>query len=307
MVRPDSTSSQPAESSPAAIIDLHTHTTASDGALSPAELVVLAKQCGLAALAITDHDTFDGYEQAVPLARDAQLHLLRGIELNSRLNFEHKRDDRSVHLLGYWPSDQPSTEFLNWLESEREYRRNRNRKLVEALQSRGVNIDLEEVEARGGSLTGRVHFARVLVDKAYARNHEDAFSKYLGETAPTYVERQSETTENAIRRIREAGGIPALAHPVRLSLSFDRERKLLLHLKTAGLLALEIYHSEHPPELQAHYRQLAEELDLLPTGGSDFHGAPKPNVALGTGIDGNVRVPLEFLDRMNQPLTMRRV
>jgi 3',5'-nucleoside bisphosphate phosphatase len=298
---------EPPESSHAALVDLHAHTTASDGSLSPAELVSLAKRRGLAALAVTDHDTFDGYEQALPFARDAGLDVVRGIELNSRLKFSHRRDDRSVHLLGYWPSDQASGEFMNWLESEREYRRSRNRRLVQALQSRGIDIALEEVEARGGSLTGRVHFARVLVDKAYAQSQEDAFRRYLGEDAPSYVERQSETTENAIRRIRAAGGIPALAHPIRLSLSPDNERDLLLQLKDAGLLALEIYHSEHPPELQAHYRQLAEEFDLLPTGGSDFHGAPKPEIELGTGMNGNVRVPREFLDRMKQPLTMRRV
>jgi 3',5'-nucleoside bisphosphate phosphatase len=298
---------EPPESSQAALIDLHAHTTASDGTLSPAELVRLAKLRGLAALAVTDHDTFDGYDQAVPFAREAELDLVRGIELNSRLNFSNHRDYRSAHLLGYWPSEQPSTEFVNWLKREREERRSRNRRLVHALQSRGVDITLEEVEKRGGNLTGRVHFARILVEKAYARDHEDAFRKYLGETAPSYIERQSETTENATRRIRAAGGIPALAHPIRLSLSRDKERELLTKLKDAGLLALEIYHSEHPPELQAHYRQLADELELLPTGGSDFHGAPKPNIDLGTGMNGNLRVPREFLDRMKQPLTMRRV
>jgi 3',5'-nucleoside bisphosphate phosphatase len=299
--------SEPPESSQAALIDLHAHTTASDGTLSPAELVALAKRRDLAALAVTDHDTFDGYDQALPFARAAGLDLVRGIELNSRLNFSNHRHFRSVHLLGYWPSEQPSTEFINWLESEREDRRSRNRRLVKALQRRGVDITLEEVEERGGSLTGRVHFARTLVEKAYARDHEDAFHKYLGESAPSYVERQSETTESAIRRIRGAGGIPALAHPIRLSLSRDKEHELLIRLKDAGLLALEIYHSEHPPELQVHYRQLADKLELLPTGGSDFHGAPKPNIDLGTGMNGNLRVPREFLDRMKQPLTIRRV
>lgn len=286
--------------SPAALIDLHAHTTASDGTFSPAELVSLAKQLDLNALAITDHDTFAGYEEAVPFAREAALDLVRGIELNSRLHFAGKREERSVHMLGYWPVDPPTAEFSAWLENERQDRRNRNRRLAETLAQRGIDISLEEVEARGRSLAGRVHFARILVDKGYARNHEDAFRRYLGEGAPSYVERQSETTEDVIRKIRASGGIPALAHPIRLSLSRDRERDVLLHLKDAGLLALEIYHSEHPPELQAHYRQLAEELQLLPTGGSDFHGAPKPDIQLGAGLNGNLRVPREFLDRMRQ-------
>lgn len=290
--------------SPIALIDLHAHTTASDGTLSPAELIALAYECQLAALAITDHDTFDGYEEAVPLAA-AGLNLVRGIELNSRLNFSNK-ELRNVHLLGYWPSYPPSPEFTTWLQNEREDRRDRNRKLVRALQKRGVDITLEEVEARGRSLTGRVHFARALIDKGYARNHEDAFRRYLGETAPSYIERQSETTENAIRKIRDSGGIPTLAHPVRLGLDRDQQREVLTHLKQAGLLALEIYHSEHPAEMQAHYRQLAAELDLLPTGGSDFHGAPKPDIQLGTGLNGNLRIPMEFLDRMRQSAAPRQ-
>ncbi len=294
--------SQASESSepPAAaqFIDLHTHTTASDGTLAPAELVSLAKNTGVAALGITDHDTFAGYDEAVPFARELGLDLICGIELNSRLRLERER--RAVHLLGYWPSHAPSAAFLAWLNSEREDRRNRNRQLAEVLQRRGVDITLEEVEARGRNLAGRAHFAKILVEKGYAENQEDAFREYLGETAPSYVERQSQTTEGAIGKIREGGGIPVIAHPVRLSLARDREREVLRRLKDAGLLGLEVYHSEHRPEVQAHYRQLAEELELLPTGGSDFHGAPKPDIELGTGLNGNVRVPLEFLERMRR-------
>ncbi len=292
--------SEPPERSQAALIDLHAHTSASDGTLSAADLISLAKRVGLAALAITDHDTFDGYEEAVPFAREAALDLVRGIELNSRLRVSSQGEYRFVHLLGYWPSQPPSAEFRAWLEGERQERRDRNRKLAATLRDRGVNITLEEVEARGHSLTGRAHFARALVEKGYALDNEDAFRRYLGQNAPTYVERQSQSTEEAIRKIRDAHGIPALAHPVRLALPRDRERELLLRLKEAGLLALEVYHSEHPPELQAHYRQLAEELDLIPTGGSDFHGSPKPNIELGTGMHGNLRIPREFLDRMRQ-------
>lgn len=292
--------SEPPERSHAALIDLHAHTSASDGTLSAADLISLAKRVGLAALAITDHDTFDGYEAAVPFARDASLDLVRGIELNSRLKLSNQSEHRYVHLLGYWPSHQPSLEFSVWLENEREERRDRNRKLAASLRDRGLDITLEEVEARGHSLTGRAHFARTLVEKGYAHDNEDAFRRYLGQSAPTYVERQSQTTEDAIRKIRDSQGIPALAHPIRLALSRDREREVLLRLKDAGLLALEVYHSEHPPEVQAHYRHLAEELDLIPTGGSDFHGAPKPNIELGTGMHGNLRIPREFLDRMRQ-------
>ena len=281
-------------------IDLHSHTTESDGTYTPKAIVELATGYGLDALAITDHDTFSGFEQASPFAKKAGLDLVRGIELNSRLNLSGKQEYRHAHLLGYFPSGEPSEEFTNWLENERKDRQERNRKLAEALGDRGVEVSLAEVEARGKSLAGRAHFAQILLEKGYVRTFEEAFSRYLGESAPSYVERQSHTTEQVIHRIRNGGGISAVAHPVRLSLSRESEREELTRLKAAGLQGLEVYHSDHPPELQAHYRQLAEELDLLPTGGSDFHGAIKPNVQLGTGLLGNIRVPVEFLRRMRQ-------
>lgn len=292
--------SGPPEPSFARFIDLHSHTTASDGSLTPAELVALAKRRDLTALGITDHDTFDGYEQALPHARAASLDLVRGIELNSRLILSGSASPVYVHMLGYFPTREPSIAFTSWLAGERDDRRSRNRRLVEALQNRDVDITLEEVEARGRSLAGRTHFAHILVDKGYANNSEDAFRRYLGETAPSYVERQSLSTAEVVRIIRDGGGIPAVAHPVRLRLERDPERQLLNELRDSGLLALEVYHSDHPPQLQAYYRQLAEELDLLPTGGSDFHGKAKPDIALGTGLRGNLRVPLEFLERLRE-------
>ena len=293
---PDNTSSD--------IIDLHAHTTESDGTLSPAELVELAVTTGLSALAVTDHDTFSGFEQALPVAKAAGLELVRGIELNSRLILE-TGEVRYAHLLAYFPIEDPSSEFTAWLGAERKERRDRNRKLAENLQGRGIQVDLSEVEARGKSLAGRTHFAQVLVEKGYARTFDDAFNRFIGEHAPAYVERQSPTTQESIRLVRSGGGIPVIAHPVRLSLPRETEREILSGLRTAGLLGLEVYHSDHPPELQAHYRQLAEELDLLPTGGSDFHGAVKPDIRLGTGYHGNIRVPLEFLRAMRSFVTAK--
>lgn len=291
--------SDPSESPPlGGFIDLHSHTNESDGSLTPAELVSLARRVGVNAIAITDHDTFAGYEKALPAARESGLDLVRGIELNSRLNLAGRTQERSVHLLGYFPSSEPSAAFKAWLTGERDERRSRNRKLAEALQDRGVDITLEEVEARGRSLAGRTHFARLLIQKGYAVNSEDAFRRYLGESAPSYVQRESQTVEETIATLRAAGGIPVLAHPVRLSLPPQVQRDLFVRLKDCGLLGLEVYHPEHTPALQAHYRQLAEDLELLPTGGSDFHGAPKPDVELGTGVKGNLRVPPEFLHRM---------
>ena len=280
-------------------IDLHSHTNESDGTLTPFELVHLAKQIGLDALAITDHDTFTGYETALPEAQRIGLDLVRGIELNTRLHLPDG-NSRSLHLLGYFPSEAPSAEFLDWLKEEQGDRRDRNRKLVQSLQAQGVNITLDEVETKGRSLAGRPHFARILIDKGYVRDHNEAFTKYIGEDAPAYVERESQTTEEAIQKVRSGGGSAVVAHPIRLSLSAAMERPTMERLRAAGLNGLEVYHSEHSPDLQIHYRRLAEELDLLPTGGSDFHGAVKPHVSLGTGTDDNIRVPRAFLDQMRQ-------
>lgn len=282
------------------LIDLHAHTIESDGSLTPAELIALAHQTGLDALAITDHDTFSGYEKARPFADAVGLDLVRGIELNTRMGRDSALKTRSVHLLAYFLSSEPTAVFTAWLENERIERRSRNERLAKRLQRAGIDVTLEEVEARGRSLAGRPHFARILVEKGYARSSEEAFSHYLGETAPSFVPRQSKTAEEVIGIVRAAGGVPVIAHPVRLGLPRAEERELLLRYRKAGLLGLEIYHSEHPPELQAHYRQLAEELQLLPSGGSDFHGAIKPDVLLGTGRNGNIRVPAGFLEDMRR-------
>ncbi len=280
------------------LIDLHSHTNESDGSVAPEDLISTAIGSGLSALAITDHDTFDGYEKALPSARDAHFDLVRGIELNSRLEVDGERT-RYVHLLGYFPFGEPSPAFSNWLSGQREDRRDRNQRLAESLSAKGIDIRIEEVEALGKSLAGRPHFARVLVQKGYAADADDAFQRYIGEEAPTYVERQSQSTEEVIQLIRAGGGIPVIAHPIRVSLPHgDLERNIFVYLRDAGLLGLEIYHPEHSPDLQAYYRDLAREIGLVPTGGSDFHGKAKPDIALGTGRRYNVQVPREFLDRM---------
>lgn len=281
-------------------IDLHSHTNESDGTLTPAELVQLAMRANLAALAITDHDTFAGFEKALPFAQAASFDLIRGIELNSRLYLRGAKQPRAAHVLAYFPSNEPAAGFHAWLKLQHEDRRARNRKLISALEERGVAITLEEVEARGRSLTGRPHFARILVEKGYVKNSEDAFQKYLGEEAPSYVERESHRLEEVIRVVRLGGGIPVIAHPIRLGLAGELEREVLASAKEAGLLGLEVYHSEHSASARAHYMKLAEDLDLAPTGGSDFHGDVKPTVRLGEGIAGNVRVPRAFLDGLRK-------
>jgi predicted metal-dependent phosphoesterase TrpH len=280
-------------------IDLHSHTTASDGTFTPEELIDAARQVGLDALAITDHETFGGYEVALPYAKNLGFDLVRGIELNTYVRVPGMPTRRNLHLLAYFPFGEPFKPFAAWLEAQRSSRRDRNLKLIASLQKQGVNITIEEVELVGRSITGRPHFARVLIEKGYAKDHEDAFRRYLGEESPGFVERDSIPTEDAIQAVCLGGGIPVVAHPVRLSLAGRvEEREMLRRLKRAGLVGLEVIHSDQSLELQDYYLGLAQTLELLPTGGSDFHGALKPRVQLGLGIDNNVQVPRLFLDQL---------
>jgi predicted metal-dependent phosphoesterase TrpH len=285
------------------VIDLHTHTNESDGTYSPAELVEAARGIGLEALAITDHDTFAGHDRAAPMARSYGLDLVCGIEVNTRTALGDGARQRrwDVHLLGYFLDQPPSFSFREWLYALLESRRERNKRLVEKLRSMGVEIELAEVEALGRTLTGRPHFARVLMDKGYASSHEEAFRKYLGESAPGFVHRDSPETAAGIHRIKAAGGLPVLAHPVRLGIRDARQEEAFISgLRDAGLGAIEVYHSDHQPPDVERYAAIAKKLGLAVTGGSDFHGAAKPNIQLGTGASGNLKVDRRVLDDLRK-------
>jgi predicted metal-dependent phosphoesterase TrpH len=278
------------------LIDLHTHTNASDGSYTPAELVDAALNTGLEALAISDHDTFAGYDEAAPVAARDGLELIPGVELSTRMTSTR---DFNVHILGYFLNGPPSFAFRTWLENLVGSRRERNVKLVEKLQSMGIDITLPEVEALGRTITGRPHFARLLVRKGHAANTEAAFRDYLAESAPAYVQRRGPPLEIGIQQIAEGGGLPVLAHPVRLGVrNHAVEDELIGKMRDAGLRGIEAYHSDHPPEDVARYLKLAEKLDLAVTGGTDFHGSAKPDIALGTGLYGNVNVPYAVLERL---------
>jgi hypothetical protein len=272
------------------MIDLHSHTDESDGTFTPAELVAEAVRVGLSALAITDHDTMRGYEMAKPFASEAGLDLMCGIELSTRFG------GASVHLLGYFPLLAPSEEFRLWLNFLLDSRRDRNRRLIGRLQSLGIDITLKEVEARGRSLTGRPHFARVLVEKGYASDIQNAFDEFLDESARGYVERHEVPIDEGIRRVVEAGGVASLAHPVRLAKNdWTRLTEYVGKFAAMGMRGIEVYHSDHSPENVAFYASLAEKYGLVPTGGSDFHGANKPNIFLG-----NLAVPDTILRALKQ-------
>jgi predicted metal-dependent phosphoesterase TrpH len=240
-------------------------------------------------LSITDHDTFRGYDRGLPVARSSGVELICGIELSTKL------DGRSVHLLGYFPQpDGQMAEFREWVLEMQASRRERNIRLAARLRELGLDVWLEEAEAIGRGMTGRPHFAQILVQKGYVANIREAFDEYLDESAKGYVHRREPQLTEGIRRIRAAGGIASLAHPTRIH---GDVAALLPGLCAAGLDALEVYHSDHTPEETQFFLELARRHGLKITGGSDFHGALKPEARLGGGCNGNLNIPREVVDQ----------
>jgi predicted metal-dependent phosphoesterase TrpH len=280
--------------SPMEYIDLHTHTTASDGSLSPAELVALADQAGLKAVAITDHDTVAGLEEAVKAGRGLEAEVVTGVEISIEVGLEG-----GAHLVGLWvlPSHKG---LLNGLERLQQARRERNPRMLAKLNDLGLNLSMEEVLAQtGGGQVGRPHFAKALVAKGLASSLGEVFSRWLGAGAAAYVPKERMTSAEGIRLIREAGGVPVLAHPGLLALDRLGLESLLRKLKGLGLEGLEAYYSEHDEAIRRNLVSVAARLGLAVSGGSDFHGHSKPQVKLGQG-KGDLRVPATLLAALRQ-------
>ena len=259
-----------------------------------------ACEAGLRALAITDHDTFDGYLAAVEPARAGGLELICGIEISTRLP---EQAGRATHLLAYFLNELPPPDFGAWLAVVQQSRRERNERMAARLQALNFDVTLAAAEALGRSITGRVHFARLLRDQGYVSSIDQAFELYLGDHAPAFVAMDEPPIEDALQRVRAAGGVPVIAHPIRLGLADPAtgpatETTVFARLKEVGLLGLEVYHSDHDAATAARYLAIARQLDLAITGGSDYHGEAKPNVRLGTGRDHNVQVPYAILTNL---------
>jgi len=284
------------------LIDLHTHTDRSDGTTDPGLLVRQAHDARIEALAIADHDTLAGYDAAVPFADADGVELICAVELSTRPTQREGSSGRapSVHILGYWLSAPPTSSFRQWLETQQESRRRRNLKLVAKLRQLGLDVQLEEAEVYGRNQVARPHFARVLLEKGYVSDLQEAFDVYLADDAQAAVEREEPSVPEAIQRIREAGGIASLAHPVRLKKRGADLEDFVASLMDAGLQGIEVFHSEHGPADCAEYAGTARRFGLIETGGSDYHGDAKPAVQLGYGIDGNVALGYEFLEQMRE-------
>jgi len=263
------------------MIDLHTHTTASDGSLTPTELVRHAQAVGLSALGIADHDTVDGLEEATAAAAEHGLELVPGIEIS--VDYTHGE----FHLLGYYV-DFRNPDFLARIRYLQENRFNRNGLMIRKMQELGFEVRMEEVTAEsGGGQVGRPHMARVLVNKGYATSIQDAFDRFLGDGKPLHIPKVKLSPAEAIDLVHETGGVAVVAHPKYLE--FPEEAELaaeLARLKQLGLDGLECYYSQHTEAETAQYLRLAEQLELLTTAGSDFHGSSKPTVPLGVVHQG---------------------
>lgn len=255
--------------------DLHTHTTASDGQYAPGALVRLAKERGLSALAVTDHDTAAGVEEAVSAGAALGLRVIRGVELSAR-------ELPNLHILGYGfrPGDTPLSRLCRDLRAGREERKY---KIADFLREKGAAVELAEVEAlAGGEVVARPHFARLLVRRGYAASNREAFDRYLDtEEFRRRVTRFKADAPACLEAIRASGGKTSLAHPYQTGLP-DRELEALVaRLKDQGLDAIECFYPKYTPEQQAFYLELAQKYRLHVTGGSDFHGEQvKPDVAL---------------------------
>lgn len=253
--------------------DLHTHSTASDGQYTPAELAGLAKDRGIELLALTDHDTVDGLEEAVRAGEALGLRVLRGIELGA--------EERShLHILGYGFDPAGLAPLCRKLKAGRDERKYR---ILDFLAGRGCPLTLEEVEAiAGGSIIARPHFAQAMVRRGYAASNREAFDRYLDtEAFRREVKRFKADARTCVETIRAAGGRASLAHPYQIGLEDEALEALVRTLAGYGLDAIECYYPKHTPEQEAFYLRLAEKYRLHVTGGSDFHGERvKPEIRL---------------------------
>lgn len=271
------------------MIDLHTHSTESDGTLTPAELMQLAADIGLSAIALTDHDTVSGLSKAKPVAEQLGLELVPGIELSTDYN------GTEVHMLGFY-IDNTNPAFLAKLQEFINSRDIRNEKMAFLLQKEGFDITLEKLyQEYPGSVITRAHFARYLAEHGFVKDRNTVFRKYLGDNCHCYVPREKISPFEAIDLIHLGGGLSFFAHPVLCHMNHDRLRFFIKDLKEAGLTGMEAIYSMNTPGDERNMKKLAEEFDLLISGGSDFHGENKPHIHLGTG-KGNLHIPENILD-----------
>ena len=285
-------------------IDLHIHSTASDGSLTPADIIDHAQKLNLAAIAITDHDSVDGSKEALQIDIPPSLHFLTGVEI-SAAHPPFFPGSGSFHILGY-AIHLDNRDLNQALSKLQDARKNRNPEILKRLNKLGFRISLEEVNQEvGEGQLGRPHIAYAMLKKGFVASINEAFDKYLGNAGPAYVDKDRIECEQAISIIRAAGGVPVLAHPALLNIENDQKLDALLqNLVKIGLAGIEVYYPGHSPQQIRQYTELAENYGLLMTGGTDFHGSITPDTKMGSG-DGDLFVPYtlykELIDANKQP------
>lgn len=271
-----------------AYIDMHVHTTASDGQYTPSEIVNMAATAGLSAVAITDHDTTAGVAEAIRQGQMIGIEILPGIEIST------VAEGQDIHVLGYY-TNNADVHWQQRISELRDTRMNRNAILVQKLNALGIELTLEEVIAAADAATvsiGRPHFAEVLIQKGYAASKQEAFDKYLGEKGAAFVQPLRIHPEEAFRWIREAGGVCVIAHP-----GIYNNDALVDRLLEAGPDGIEVYHSDHTKEQENRYLQLAQQKGLIITGGSDFHGITTIGESFH-GVLGSVSMPKAAMEQL---------
>ena len=276
------------------IVDLHVHSNKSDGTCSPSELVDLAIQKGLSAFALTDHDTTAGLDEAIEYAKGRDIEVVPGIE------FSTEYQGRDIHVLGL-AIDYKAPVFADRLQAFVDSRIGRNRKMCRNLTEAGIDISYEKLMAAyPGAVITRAHYARYLLDHGYVKSLPEAFERYVGDHCPYFVPREKVTPVQAVQLIRQAKGIPVLAHPTLYHMGKDALQKLVSSLTEAGLVGLEAIYSTYSAGEEREMRQLALRNGLLISGGSDFHGSNKPGLELATGYHGKLVIPYDIWERLKE-------
>lgn len=266
------------------MIDLHLHSTCSDGSDTPTEIIEKAAGRGITALALTDHDTTAGVAEFMAAADQAGILGVPGVELSAEFN------PGVMHILGYF-FDTECAELQEELARVRNGREERNLVMLQKLNDLGYELSWEDVKAEAGSeVVGRPHFATAIIKKGYLKDKRQVFSRLLGNGCKAYADRYRTPPQRCIELIRQAGGVAVLAHPASLKMPRGKLRKLITTLKKAGLEGMEVYHPEHNDNQIKVFKQVAKEFKLVMTGGSDCHGSFTPDLKIGTGF-GDMEVP----------------
>ncbi len=275
------------------LIDLHVHSNASDGSLTPSQVADEAINMGLKAIALTDHDTVDGIKEILEYTKNKPLEVVPGIELSCYYN------NREIHILGFF-IDHENPLLKDDLQELKKAREQRNIKMINLMQQDGLNITMEKLlHGNPDSVITRAHFARVLVEEGICKNKDIAFKKYIGIGCKYYLPKPQITCEKAMKILTTYCKSVFLAHPLLYHLGYAQIEELLVYLKALGLNGIEAFHSSNNSYESDKLRSMALKLNLAISGGSDFHGVIKPNIKIGIGR-GGMRIPTGYLDKIKE-------